>query len=212
MTGTEIITSFELYVDDTTELSSAEELALVNKKYQWINQLLPWEYKKNAATGTVLNTGSTYYITLPSGFESLVENNNYTENFVQNQSGMAPKVIFIGSTYIPYLVINISDRRQYLNQRGFCYLDIVNSQIVFTYQPESLTYEFDYLKTPDNLTTATSPIFPTRFHEAIYHLMATDDLMIQMFDKAKSYAPENAMKAKEYIDSMKFWNSSLISI
>lgn len=121
----------------------------------------------------------------------------------------APKVIFIGTTYQPYFLVNFSDRRQYLNQVGYAYYDVVNNKIRFTGTPVSITYEFDYIHNPDDLTTATSPIFPTRFHEIIVYGMAVEDQILQLSDKAKSYAPENQMKYNSYFADLALWNANL---
>jgi hypothetical protein len=60
--------------------------------------------------------------------------------------------------------------------------------------PSSTTYQFDYVKIPTAITTATGPAFPSRFHDIIYLGMAVDDYAIQQFDKARSYANENQIK------------------
>lgn len=209
MTGNDIIAKFELFVDDGTELSTVEELSLANKIYHKICDNRPWEFLKKTFSGTM--STSVDYIALPSDFGHLCENDNFTDNATDISNNASPRVVFVGSTYSPYQVINFSDRRQYLNKTGFAYIDIVNSRLVFTSQPTiAEPVEFDYIHVPVDLTGATSPIFPTRFHDAIYHGMAADDYVIQQWDKAKSYADENTMKYNEYIDSMSYWNSQLI--
>lgn len=46
MLASEIIAKFELYVDDSTELSTQEELDLLNKVYQKVADDRPWEILK----------------------------------------------------------------------------------------------------------------------------------------------------------------------
>ena len=46
MTAQEIIAAFELKVDDSTELSTSEELALLNRVYQLVCDERPWEILK----------------------------------------------------------------------------------------------------------------------------------------------------------------------
>jgi len=78
-------------------------------------------------------------------------------------------------------------------------------------QPTSAqSVEFDYAKVPADLTLGTSPIFPARFHHVLVHLMAMEDFILQLSDKAKSYAPENKAMADSYIADMCEWNANLI--
>lgn len=131
MTSEQIITGFELQVDDTTELSSTEELAVLNRIYRKILSDRAWEFLKKSHTTTT--SSSVPYVSLPSDFQYLTQNNNYTQNGYE-ASG---PVVFVGSTYTPYRVVSWSDRRQYRDQEGYCYIDIVNSRLYFTKQPSS---------------------------------------------------------------------------
>ena len=206
MTAQEIISKFELYVDDTSELSSTEELALANKIYFKVCSQRDWEFLKNEWSG--VTTGANY-VSLPSGFSHFIENNSYTENNESIEDNKSPKVIYVNSQ--PHKLINWSDRRQYANRNDYCYVDIVNSRLYFTYTPAtSLAISADYIKTPDALTTGTSPIFPSRFHDIIYHGMAVDDMIIQLFDKARSYAGENQRMYENILADMALWNSQLL--
>lgn len=208
MQAADIITAFELYVDDATELSSAQELALLNKKYREVCNDRPWEFLKSSATGTLSTT--VPYVALPATFEHMLENNQSTDNADSLDDNGVPRAVFVGTSYTPYRVINWSDRRKYLNQTGFCYIDIVNSRLVFTSQPASpSTYEFDYKATPTDLGLTDSPAFPARFHEMLYHMMAVDDEITQKFPKAQSYAPDNQAKADMYFAQMASWNARL---
>lgn len=212
MTTATIITTFELQVSDITELSSTEELALANRIYNKVCTQKPWEFSKTAATGTVSSDATGSYITTPSDFAYFCENNQMTDNSVGIENNAAPKVIYIinGSTYIPYQLINFSDRRQYVNRNGFAYLDLANSKIRFTVAPNYTSYEFDYVKFPAALTLITSPVFPAAYHELIVFGMAVDNDIMQLSDKAKSYAKENQSKYDSLMADMEYWNSQLI--
>jgi hypothetical protein len=208
MLASAIITSFETYVDDATELSSAQELALLQKIYNKVWMDRPWEFTKAQGSGTL--STSVPYVTLPASFVSLIENNQTTDNTVSGDNNAVQKVIFVSSAYTPYQVINWSDRRQYLNQRGYAYLDMVNMRLYFTAQPTTAdTYEFDYLANADTLTTSSTPAFPARFHDILYHGMAVDDDIILRFPKAQSYAAENGAKYDSYLADMRLWNANL---
>lgn len=210
MTTTEIITLFELVVDDVTELSTSEETALVNRIYNRICNGHVWEFLKTNATGSILSDADGYYITLPDNFAFFVENNQYTDNSIGVNNNASPKVVFVGTNYQRYQIVNYSDRRQYRNKDGYCYLDLANSKIRFTYTPVAFTYDFDYCKVPATLTAATSPVFPARFHEMIAYFMATENDVLQLSPKATSYKDDNTVIARNYLLDMKHWNSMLI--
>lgn len=202
-TTQEIITSFELYVDDATELSSAEELTLANKIYRKVLNNRPWSFLKKSFTGTTSTT--VPYIALPTDFKFIISNNNYTDNTIDNAPVSSAVVVFVGTTYEPYRVVNWSDRRQYRNQSNICYIDPVSSRLYFTIQPtSSQTVEFDYVYKPDDLTLITRPVWDADFDDIITHGMASEDYIIQQFDKAKSYSQENQLKYNNYLLDMQY--------
>lgn len=195
-------------MDDTSDLSSAEEEALFDKIYLKVMSQRPWQICRVPFNGTM--STSVPYIALPSDFAFLTANGNYTEN---NAYAAAGPVVFVGPAYTPYTVVSYADRRQYVNKGGYAYIDIVNSRLVFTKQPDqALAVEFDYCKVPATLLTSESPIFPARFHDVIYHGMCIDDFVIQQSDKAKSYATENAALMKGIMTDMEYWDAQLIQL
>jgi len=206
MTKAEIITKFNLYMDDTSELSSQEESDLFDKVYRKINAMMPWEYTKSEGSGTT--STSVAYISLPSDFLFLTQNANHTTS---NYEAEFP-VIYRGSDYTEYEVISWSDRRQYRNSNK-AYVDYPNSRLYFTKTPTvAESVEFDYHASQTALTSGQSPSFPEQFHDAIYHYMCADSFTIQQSDKAKSYAKENWSNAEDIINEMKYWNSQLVQI
>jgi len=206
MTATQIISLFELLVDDSTELSTTEELALLNRVYLSVASDRAWKILQKEASGTM---ASTTTITLPSDFEFFVENYNYTDNSFSSQINQKPCVVFLNAN-TPYYIVNWADRRQYTNSNGVCWLDLANSVIKFPYtQSSGVTYSFDYKYTPAELTAGTSPVFPARFHEMLAYAMAVDDAFIQQYPKNSSYAPENMSKFQDKLTSMRYWDSNL---
>lgn len=200
-----LITRFDLYMDDTSDLSSTETGTLFDKIYNKVSAERPWEGTKKEASGTT--STSVPYVSLPSDFSYLVSNQNWTRS---GEYGSGPAIL-VGPTYTPYKVVNWSDRRQYRDADGICYIDFANSRLYFAKQPASaLAYEFDYHATPVALADGDSPWFPEQFHDVIYHGMCVDSFMIQQSDKAKSYAKEHQQQYQAYMDSMAFWNANLI--
>lgn len=210
-TALEIITNFELQVSDITELSSSEELYILNRVYNKVCSSRPWEFLKTAVSGTMSGSGvDGYYVTIPSDFSFFSPNFEYTNNTLSPQNNSAPVVIFIGPSYTPYFVVNFSDRRQYLGKTGYAYLDLANSKIVFTGTPVSTSYSFDYIKVPAVLVGASTPVIPTRFQDILVFGMAVDNEILQLSPKATSYAPENQAKFDSMMLDMAYWNSQLI--
>ena len=209
MTAAQIIAEFEKYVDDLTELSSAEELVLCNKIYQEICDDRIWEFTKKAATGMM---ASTTTITVPSDFSGqFSENVNMTDNSDSNEmNGRAAGILINGVKWLR--IINWSDRAAYANQDGYAYFDVANNSIVTCYaQPSNATYGFDYKFVPPDLALNDSPIFPARYHAMIYHKMATENFIINLFDKARSTGPDNAALANGFFQRMCLWNANLLS-
>lgn len=211
MTGEEIINKFHTYTDDQSELSSQEELDLLNNIYQDVYRYRHWEWLKTQKSGTLDSfTSSDSHITLPADFIAFAENANSTDNTEEYQGNASPKVIYIidsFNNYVPFQIVNFSDRRRYLNQKGFAYLDLKNSKIVFTAKPDYSSYEFDYIAKPTALGLSDQPVFDSDFHQVLVHGMAIDHEIIQLFDRAHSYAPENRQKYQDYLDAMAFDNA-----
>lgn len=212
MTASELITIFELQVNDVTELSTSEELVLMNRIYQRVCSDRPWEFLKTYTTGTMSGSGvDGFYITTPSDFGYFSENYNWTDNAISSQLNSNSKVIYIGTNKTPYQIVNYSDRYKYLGNAGHCYLDMANSKIVFTGIPVSTTYYMDYIKVPAVLTGGSTPVIPTRFQEVLVYGMAAENEIIQLSPKAKSYAPENLTLYQQYLADMALWNSRLLN-
>jgi len=206
MTKLEIITKAQLYLDDTSELSTQEFSDLFDKMYRKITRMMPWEGTKTEGTGTT--STSVAYISLPSDFLYLTTNANHTTSDFEAEG----PVVFRGTNYDEYGVVSWSDRRQYRNSNK-AYIDFTNSRLVFTVQPTvAESVEFDYHAQATALTDGDSPWFPAEFHDAIYHYMVADDFAIQQSDKAKSYAKENWRDAEDIMADMKYWNSQLVQI
>jgi len=207
MTAAQLITKFELYLDDTTELSTQEELDLLNKVYRFWNSAHTWEGTKAEFTGTT--STSTPSVSLPSDFLYLTANNNGTDSSVE----AGRPVIFRGANYSTYPVVSWSDRRQYRNSDGYAFIDFPNSKLTFTATPTKVeAVEFDYHAQKADLALTDTPWFPAEYQDALFHFMAADDFIIQQSPKAKSYKEENTNAALDILNNAKYWNSQLVQI
>lgn len=189
MTGTTIIEKFNLQVDDSSELSDSEALALANDVYGDICDDRDWEWLKKTATGTT--STSVPYIALPADFKNVLPNE-------YNRS-----VVFVGTTFREYLVIPFSSRRDHRDQDGFCYIDVPTSRLYFTKQPTAAeAIEYDYIKIQDDLTDITSPLFRVGFHPIIAYGMAARFNTLEQSDKTNSYQRENKQMYDDVLHSM----------
>lgn len=194
MTTQEILDFFHLLMDDTSDLSTSEELILANQVYRSIC-IKPYEFLKKEDTGAISSTE----ITLPTDFMMI------PDNVVDNYS---PKKIYIDKK--TYDFVNFSDRRDYEDKIGYCYLDLNNNKIVFT-KSTTGTYSYDYIFIPESLTLTDTPNFPV-CNEIISYGMAISSYIIQQFPRAQSYQRENQIKFETLLTDLDYYNSNLINI
>lgn len=206
----DIITSFELEVNDMTELSSSEELLILNRVYKRIC-LTPYEFLKTNATGNIQSDATSSYITLPSDFRYLSNNGDFSEQNMSYDENLKFRIVYLGPEYSRYKVINYSDRLQYRNQTGYCYLDLGGNKIRFCNTPTQTTYSFDYIKTPPTLTTADAPLWPEDFDVVIVYGMAQENEVLQRSDKARSYKDDYEVKYQQALRDLKLYNAQMIS-
>lgn len=203
MTKNQIITKAKLYLDDTSELSDAEFSDLFDKMYNEINTSHTWEGTKVAYSGTA--SGTT--LALPSDFLYLTANHNYTD--ASYEAGRP--VVFVGTNFSPVHVVSWSDRRQYRNNPNYAWIDFANGNLEFGAAVNDIV-EYDYHGQKASLGLEESPWFPAEYHDALYHMMVSDDYMIQQSPKSKSYARENRAAAEDILNRMKFWNAQLTQL
>jgi hypothetical protein len=192
----DIIERYNLQVDDQSELSSDEELALANEVYTDVCNDRPWEWLKT--TYTNVTSTSLPYITLPTDFKE----------FSLNKDGKS--VVFVGTDYAEYKVIPFSSRRDYRNMVGFCYVD--SGKLYFTVQPTSVkAIEFDYIKRPTALTALTEPIVTTdQFGKMIAYGMAAKFTNIEQPDKTKgSYQSNNKAEFDKMLTDLQLEDASI---
>lgn len=209
MTGNDIINKFHLYCGDSSELSTQDELDLLNKVYQDVMNQRPWEFLKSSASGTIQTDGVTSWIILPYNFRYFIENGEKTDNSQTIYNNASPKVVFIGPNYTPVQIVNFSDRRQVRNTSGFAYPDMANQKLIFTWNPTDTTYEMDYIKSWEALTLTNSPIFPEDLHDMLFQGMAIDSVIINLFDRSHSYAKENTDAYNDMLKKLFYYNSQL---
>lgn len=196
LTGQQIIERFELYTDDTTDLSSDEEITLANDKLRLVYMEQPWEFLRRKKTGVVESDGK---ITVPTDFDELME--NYSEDPTISEPLL--KVIFIGSQKSPYFFVPMGQRNA--NQfSNVCWIDPTDGKINFAQSPGTgALYEFDYKTSPDDITKSTSPKLPAEYHPMIVFGMLIDEEIIKKSEKARSNMQDNAVQYQRYLKNLK---------
>lgn len=194
LTGQQIIDRFELYTDDTTDLSSDEELILANDKLRLIYMEQPWEFLRRKKAGVVESDGK---ITLSSDFDEFLE--NFTDDPATGEATM--KVVYVNRS--PYLVVPMGQR----NANSFsnvCWIDPTDGKINFAQSPGAgAAYEYDYKTSPDDITVATSPKLPPEYHPMIVFSMLIDEDIIKKSEKARSNMQDNAVQYQRYLKNLK---------
>lgn len=196
LTGQQIIEKFETYTDDTTDLSSDEELILANDKLKLIYMEQPWEFLRRKKTGTVEVDGK---ITLATDFDEFME--NFSDDPTYGEPVM--KVIFIGSQKSPYLVVPMGQRNAN-NFSNVCWIDPSDGKVNFSQNPGTgASYEFDYKLAPEDITINTSPKLPPEYHPMVVFSMLIDEEIIKKAEKARSSMQDNAVQYQRYMKNLK---------
>lgn len=198
MIGSEIISRFELWTDDSTELSSDEELFLANQKIRLIYSENQWEFLRKTASGS-----------FSGGFidVSAMDFDRFMANYVDDPTcGSMPDTIVVYVNNNPYKVIPMGSR---FNQSGVAYYDSVNKKIMIL-GDASGTYEFDYKHKPVDILTSTAPIFDDQFHLMVVYAMLIDDEIIQKVEKARANFTENSAQFQRIMSNLKSHDSKLV--
>lgn len=196
MNGQTIINNFNLYVDDQADLSSAEELSLLNKWYRIVLENRPWNFLIREFTTTT--TGADF-VDLPTDF-AYITNNDQTYDEERNT------VAFINKN--PYQIVPFQERRQWLDRDNIAWVNVAENRLYFSKAPlAGKAVSLDYVYVPDDLTLVTQPVFPPRFHSIVYHGMATDFNLIEQSEKGLSYRQENEQQFDRYLTDMAYWDT-----
>ena len=200
----ESIEEFRLYMDDSSELSTAEEIRLGDRICKLVANKMPWEILRREHTSTVSGTSDT----LPDRFSQILQNDNYTDSSYE----AAGPVVYVGPNYTPWKVVSISDRRNYRDKKGFAWVDIPNNNLVFASSIND-TIEYDYKQNPATLTSFDDTIWiPDNYAPIVFFGMCIDSWVIQQSPKARSYRDENIAAFNMWLSDMKYWNASLVQM
>ena len=174
MTGNSLKTYFEFLVDDSIEDGRFLDIIQIAARRLWTQR--PWEFLKTSVDTTSATVGTTTY-SLPSDF-------------------LLPLPIWAGDVQI--YPIARDQRRLFRNSFNRYYLDIKNSNFIFTQSPtkEDIIY-FDYIYNPTNLALddvdieTTIPGFLGAFHPLLAYEAAKTFFYQDTGAKSDSWASEH---------------------
>ena len=193
MTNTqEIIDEFDKLTDDMSELSTAQKLALAERKYRDVLNDRDWEFLRSTATVTI----ASGEIAIPSDFRNFAENNKTKYRFG----------FWIGDSFYP--VVNMQERR---TRTDLSYYDARNSKIVLAdgLSLNGQSASFDYFYKPDALTVGTAPVFRSDFRKIISYMMATEHYLIDHTEKGRSQREEYKELAQDVLEDMQYEDDQL---
>ena len=190
MTGTEIITQFEVFVDD--DLDADLELQLVNDAMHAVEEEVQPQVLKKVSTSLSTSAGQTY-----------------------TTSRALPSDFFIGFGYLyvgtqKYTEVPLEQQVFYRDQGGYFWIDHANSVFYLSgTQASAQTISFPYLYKTTDLSTSTSPVWPSRFHRLIALKMARQWFAIDQGDKSISWRPEWEAEYQEALNRFREWDARL---
>lgn len=192
MTGLELKTFTEGLIDDTIEDTLFYQLLNVAKDN--VEGSKDWMYLKKEDSSSTSNSGDTYLTmqNLASDFRKVLK-------------------VFVGTDSWEHFGVPFEERIKYKDSQGKFYLDIANSQYAIIGAPaSSKTIYMYYIYQTDDITSTTSPVFPSRFHPILGYMVAgyytagvdADDIYARM-------SPEHKLAASMLLDRMQRWDDDL---
>lgn len=199
MTAEQIIAQFRLQIDDTSDLSSDEELAILNRVLRRVYEHQDWGFLLRDATGTT--STSNQYVSLPSDFS-----HNPT---TFNGNGEDGQWLYVGTARQPYRIVPMRDKEFHRGSVNVAYIDRYNSRLAFcAAQTSAQSYEMPYVYSPADLTlTSETPVLPAKFADAAVHGMCVDSWVIQQSDKARSYLSESSALYEDALRRLSAWDA-----
>ena len=191
MTGSEIKTFTESVLDGQT-IDDTFFYQLLNVAKNKLEEQRVWQYLKKLDSSNTASSG-----------------NNYTTGYTLPTDFSQDYKLLVGmdTEYIP---VDFEEQHLYRNIAHRYYVDIGGDKLYLLGNTVANTIYLYYKKTTDDITSGTSPVFPSRFHGllgfyvASYYQMGidSDDLFARM-------GPINRSAAVELQRGMESWDTSL---
>lgn len=190
MTGQQCIDKFHNFVSD--ELDSDFELQLANDAMHEIEEEVQPEGLKKTSTSASTTVGQTYTtaIDLPSDF-------------------FAPcNTIYVGTQ--PYTQVPFERATEFRDVPNRFYIDHANGEYHLTGTQASVqTITFPYFYATADITTSTSPVWPSRFHSLIPLKMAEMYYAIDQGEKQRAWDDRYAVYYQQRLNRFKDYDAAL---
>lgn len=209
----EVITKFELFTDDTTELSTDEEISVGNTALIAISKEQPWEFLRTEFNGVV---GSDGAVAVPADFVHFM--NNWSDD---NTSDIpTTKVVFVGGIRTPCFIIPRGGRNNLdrsangvYGGRNVCWFNNTTRKIEFAtgVAPVGAAVSFDYSAFITEITDVNDEIALPNGHSdlLVYSMLITDEF-IQKFPSARSQVQGWATLYQQALSRLKAEDSRFI--
>lgn len=191
MTGAELKTMVESILDDTVDETLFYQLANVAKNRAEDSR--PWMMLRaldSSQTATAGNT-STTPIALPTAWRRTYK-------------------LMVGRD-MQFEQVPFDEQHQWRNSANKFCIDVANSvyYLLGAIGTADTIYHY-YIKTTDDITSATSLVWPTRFHPIIAYEVAGYIMMgVDADDIFARMSPENKMAAETLTDAFQSWDTQL---
>jgi hypothetical protein len=189
MTGQQVIDKFHNYVSD--ELDSDFELQLANDAKNAIETELQLEITKKLNSSGSTTAGQTYATSraLPTDF-------------------LMPLTVYVGTQ--PHTPVPFEHQQFYRDESGRYWIDVANNVYYLSgTQGSAQTIYFYYQYATTDLTTATSPVWPTRFHSLIPLEMARIYWQIDQGEKNRAWTGEYQADYLRWKHLLQDWDHKL---
>lgn len=197
MTGQQIIDLFDVLTDGLSELSAANKLSLVNRKYKKLANERDWEDLRTTAS-VAIASGS---FDLASDFKK----------FVPNEEGIRAEyknVFYIATT--PHPIVRMAERMKFNN---LSYYDPSLGSYGRVVTPAVLdgdTAIYDYFKSVSDLTTGTSPVFRNGDnHSVIAYMMAVEHYSIDQSENGRTKEGQYQNTVEDMLEDMEYDDNKL---
>ena len=190
-TGAEMVTKFQKMVEDSLDSTFVYEL--LNDAKNEVEALSEWEILKDEETYTVAN-GASYLTaigTLPTRFA-------------------LPLRMTESSSFVDYNKVDFEDRYAKVNQPFGYFIDLANNNIFLTGTNSNAKTMYFYSTTYSaDITSATTWVFPSRFHSVIPLKMAELYYAADSGEKARAWDDRWSAQFERNLARMQFWNDAL---
>lgn len=192
MTGAEIKTMAENILDGDT-IDDVFFYQLLNSAKDTIEDSRPWMFLRKLNSSVTASTGNNYNtpITLPTDWRRTWK-------------------LFVGSD-MQYFPVPFDQQHLYANSPRHFVVDVASGTyyLLGTIGRADTIYHY-YLKTTDDITSSTSPVWPARFHKILgFYVAGYIQMGVDSDDIFARMAPANKAEAQMALNSMEAWDSAL---